>query len=125
MSKFIVVGCGKQGSVIARFLLEQGHDVMGVDKVSPNIAGMLYAPMDLVSAPWELTDIVRFANPDAVVCAMPSAIAEDVQIALAETGNRIVDISFNVPNYSFLKQVCARNGTLFIPDCGLAPNQHA
>lgn len=113
--KIVVLGGGHQGSVIARDLKRNGHDVRVADIVDG--PGVDFA-LDLNNRA-NLMRLLR--SHDIAVCALPASMGYMCVRAAIETGTHMVDLSFSDIDYSELDDVAAQKEITIIHDAGVAP----
>ncbi|MDX2148233.1 MAG: saccharopine dehydrogenase C-terminal domain-containing protein [Planctomycetota bacterium] len=140
MAKFLVLGCGMIGSLIARELatcaeageggpVGAGHLVTVADARSENLRRMLDrvpAAADRVrcvegdlSSPGLVTRLALDA--DVVVGAMPSRLGLQTLRAVIDARRTYCDISFMPEDPSELSEMARSAGVTVIVDCGVAP----
>lgn len=120
--QIVVVGGGMQGRVIARNLQRrtEAPRVVLVDLVQPASLpdGVEFKQADVLNL-----DQVKAiaAEADALVLAVPSAIAHQALANLIATGKPVVDVSFTPDPPLELDAAARKSGSAVLVDCGVAP----
>jgi len=110
MAKIACLGCGLVGEFVARHLISQGHEVIGVDLVNPMISEMTYLATDALQ-------YAKTAEADVFVNLLPGRIGDAVRPILVARDKKIVDLAFSAIDPS---QYSSAKASL-LWDVGIAP----
>lgn len=113
----IIFGGGQQGSLIARDLIENGHNVVIADIVQRN------DDIPFIYVDVSKDSITEFLHPgiDLVVCALPAELGERCVSAAVFQGKDCVDLSFTECDLMKYDEIAKHNRCMVLADCGLAP----
>jgi saccharopine dehydrogenase-like NADP-dependent oxidoreductase len=114
--RILVLGGGRQGSVIAR-ALSRRFDVTVADARRVKIAGVRSTVRDLAEPGLDRL----LARYDLVVGALPSRCGFAAARAAVEARRPMVDVSFFAEDPFDLDRAARRAGVPFVPDAGLSP----
>ena len=116
-----VIGCGRQGAVIANKLLEYGYEVTAVDVNAGNLRK--FKGRDKLLLDVKDTDRLKqfLKGYEFAVDAVPARLGLHVMQAAIEAGTNLVDISFTEGEVLDLQAATLSAGITIIPDCGVAP----
>ncbi len=122
--KIALLGAGHIGQTIARLLHDSGdYQVSVLDRSDPALAklaahGIQTKRVDTQDAKALLAAI---KGHDTVVNALPYQLAISVARAALEAGCNYFDLTEDVAATKEIKRIAADAGTVFMPQCGLAP----
>jgi saccharopine dehydrogenase-like NADP-dependent oxidoreductase len=127
MRKVLLLGAGKIGRMIARFLSTSGDYEVLVGDAEPASLERIRAVADVetlqidAASPAELIAAMR--SRDAVISALNYVNNPTVAEAALQTGASYFDLTEDVATTRRVKQIAqdARGGQIFMPQCGLAP----
>lgn len=119
INQVAVIGLGKVGELVAVLLAESGFTVVGLD-AAPR-PGLTFD-----AAALDVTDRVALekslSDVDAVVSCLPYHLNITVAEAAHATSTHYVDLTEDVPTTNRVIELSQdRAGTVFAPQCGLAP----
>lgn len=117
MARFLVLGGGRQGRIIASDLAGD-HDVTVVD-VAPVSLGNAKSLQHDLAHPETLVGTMR--DYDVVVGALPARLGFAAAQAAIQARRHYVDLSYYVEDAALLHHAAQRAGVAVMPDCGLAP----
>ncbi|MCH7604928.1 saccharopine dehydrogenase NADP-binding domain-containing protein, partial [Patescibacteria group bacterium] len=120
MKTALVIGGGKQGSVIARDLISDGVSVTVADLVNPAIPNSNFISFNVFGIN-EVEAVKLFKQFDVIVSALPGHVSDKCTKIIAGAGVRCVDLSFTDTDPMINNTEAKESGSLIIPDCGLAP----
>lgn len=128
MHDVLILGAGKIGSTIAHFLAGShdyrvtvaDRDAAALDRISKRHREVRSKRVDL-TARSELIAAVR--DHDAVLSALSFSLNRAVAEAALETGASYFDLTEDVETTRVVQRIAsdAREGQIFMPQCGLAP----
>ncbi len=124
MKKILIIGGGRQGSLVAKDFLEDRCEVTIADIKNPHIKGTTFVKLDaggykILNRPKENS---YFFRPfDLVVNTLPGDISFPVTKSIAYAGVKCVDLSFTHEDIFELDDIAREYGSIIVPDCGLAP----
>lgn len=112
-----VLGIGTVGELVVDMLTESGFDVVAYDAAPP--PGGAVHPLDVTDA-GALADAL--GGVDALVSCLPYALNVAVAEAAAKAGTHYFDLTEDVPTTNRVMELSREHpGTVFAPQCGLAP----
>lgn len=127
MHRLLLLGAGKIGSAIAKFLTHTGdydvlvgdHDPRALDRLSKSLP-VQTVKLD-VSSPTELRKAM--AGRQSVISACSFAVNPGIALAAADTGLSYFDLTEDVATTNAVRKIAssAKPGQIFMPQCGLAP----
>jgi saccharopine dehydrogenase-like NADP-dependent oxidoreductase len=127
MRSVLLLGAGKIGQAIARYLSTAGdYDVVAAD-VSADalraLEGVARVRTVTIRSSEEREILPLLKDRSAVLSALPYRFNAPVVRACLESGASYFDLTEDVQNSKFVKEVAprAREGQIFMPQCGLAP----
>jgi len=120
-----VVGAGKIGTMISRFLLGCGdYSVTLIDASEKQLARIPDQPA-LQKCLLDVADHTRFvevlSSHFAVLSATPYFMTEKIARAAVEANVHYLDLTEDVASTACVKELSAQASTAMIPQCGLAP----
>uniref|UniRef100_A0A7C6A962 Saccharopine dehydrogenase family protein n=1 Tax=candidate division WOR-3 bacterium TaxID=2052148 RepID=A0A7C6A962_UNCW3 len=119
-----VLGCGRQGSVIAQDLAKAGHWVNVFDSNPENLEQLKNLP-NIKTNQFDVTDrqalIKLLKKFDIVVGALPSRLGFYAMNCAIEAGVDMVDISYLAEDPFQLQSIAKRRRIKIVPDAGFAP----
>jgi saccharopine dehydrogenase-like NADP-dependent oxidoreductase len=115
MRAVIVVGGGRQGSLIARDLLASGYEVTILDKVRQN------ENIPFIEADASAGLSFYISNFDLVICALPSTLGEACVREAIDCRVNCVDLSFTECDFRNYETEAKTAGVTVLADCGVAP----
>lgn len=122
LMKIVVVGGGMQGLVIARNIAARPEkpQVVIADLKAPEKlpAGVTFTKMNVLEQA-QIDPVVKDA--DAIVLAVPSAIAREALANLIKAGKPVADVSFTADPPLDLSDHAKQTGACCVVDCGIAP----
>ena len=127
MKKIVVLGAGKIGSTISKFLYHSGdYDVYLVDNYQ-NALDLAKTSIDIqikvldVSNPEELVPFLK--GKDIVVSACSYYLNRIIARCALEAGVSYFDLTEDVETTASIRAIAkeAKEGQVFMPQCGLAP----
>jgi len=128
MSRLLVLGAGKIGRMIARFLVDAGDydvcvadvDAGALDRLRQQIPGLETTPIDAGSRE---ALIAAMTGHDAVISALSFHFNPLVAEAALVAGVSYFDLTEDIATTRAVRLVArdAREGQIFMPQCGLAP----
>jgi saccharopine dehydrogenase-like NADP-dependent oxidoreductase len=128
MHRVLLLGAGKIGRMIARLLIDSGDYSVTVGDVSPaaldriasRVGGVLTRPVD-VDSTGQLGDALR--DCDTVISALSYFYNPRVADAALAAGVSYFDLTEDVTTTARVREIAgrAREGQIFMPQCGLAP----
>jgi saccharopine dehydrogenase-like NADP-dependent oxidoreductase len=128
MHRVLLLGAGKIGRMIARLLIDSGDYAVTVGDVSPaaldriasRVSGVLTRAVD-VDATSQLTEALR--ECDTVISALSYFYNPRVAEAALAAGVSYFDLTEDVSTTARVREIAgrAREGQIFMPQCGLAP----
>jgi saccharopine dehydrogenase-like NADP-dependent oxidoreductase len=127
MRKILLLGAGKIGRMIARFLHDSGDYELRVGDASGDALQRLRTRFETDSVVVDASDQAALAAAmrgcDAVVSALSFRFNPVVARAALEAGVSYFDLTEDVETTRHVRQLAtaARNGQIFMPQCGLAP----
>ncbi len=120
----IVLGCGMQGSVIAKDLAKTGHQVTGLDFNPKNLEQLKKIP-NIKTKRFDVTnqsELVKLLKKfDIVVGALPSGLGFYSMKCAIAAGVDMVDISYLPEDPFRLDKSAKRKKIKIVPDAGFAP----
>jgi saccharopine dehydrogenase-like NADP-dependent oxidoreductase len=120
-----VVGLGKVGELVALLLHESGFKVTALDvRARPDLpfATATVDVRDQAALRSALATLPGAGEPGAVVSAMPFHLNLGVAEAAHQSGLHYFDLTEDVPTTTRIRELAATSpGTVFAPQCGLAP----
>jgi saccharopine dehydrogenase-like NADP-dependent oxidoreductase len=123
----LVLGCGKIGRMIAKFLSASGdYDVIMADNDGPaleRVARQSKVRTEVVDAGNELQLRNAMRGRAAVISALSFRFNPGVARAALDGGLHYFDLTEDVETTQHVREIAsrARRGQLFVPQCGLAP----
>jgi saccharopine dehydrogenase-like NADP-dependent oxidoreductase len=123
----LVLGCGKIGRMIAKFLSASGdYDVVMADADRPaleRVARQSKVKTELVDASDEVELAAAMRGRSAVISALSFRFNPNVARAALDAGLHYFDLTEDVDTTQRVREIAARarRGQLFVPQCGLAP----
>ena len=122
--RITLLGAGHIGQTIARLLAGSGdYEVTVVDRSAAALAKLASLPVQTRQAetaePRALLEVMR--GRDAVVNALPYHLATLAATQAREAGCHYFDLTEDVAATRAIQQLAAGAGTVFMPQCGLAP----
>ncbi|MFN4010462.1 MAG: saccharopine dehydrogenase C-terminal domain-containing protein [Pannonibacter sp.] len=125
MKPVVVVGAGKIGSTITRILAATGdYHVTVVDRSAAELAG-IDAHKAVTTVALDITDGAALAKvlagQFAVLSAAPFHLTVTIAEAAAAAGVHYLDLTEDVDSTRQVREIAAKSGSAFIPQCGLAP----
>jgi saccharopine dehydrogenase-like NADP-dependent oxidoreductase len=121
MRSILVLGAGKIGVAIARILRDSGDYQVGI----ADAAAIPDAVQGIDSFRLDVTDRAalrtRLGRYDAVVSALPFFLDVGVAEAAREAGIHYFDPTEDVRTARKIREIAEGAGTVFVPQCGLAP----
>ena len=127
MSKFLVLGGGNQGSMVAKMLAESGDNVVTLadfdKKILPPHKKVQTQFFDAKDVKGSYRNVLGewFANHDVVVGCLPSHLGADCVGLAAEYGANYIDLSFTNEDLFQYNELAMHSKCTIITDCGLAP----
>jgi saccharopine dehydrogenase-like NADP-dependent oxidoreductase len=127
MHRVLVLGAGKIGRMIARFLMDSGDFGLLVGDVSPlalqRIAKLTGAEVRLMDATSPADLAAAFDGRDTVLSALSYHHNPLVAQAALESGASYFDLTEDVATSDAVAKIAenASRGQIFMPQCGLAP----
>ncbi|HAW95371.1 MAG: saccharopine dehydrogenase [Phycisphaerae bacterium] len=125
MTKAVILGCGKVGSVMARDLAEtEGWEVLAVDPSEDALTQVSGRPgiETRVADCSDQTIVSELAEAhDIVIGALPSFLGYAAMESVIRTGTSMCDISFMTDEFRDLKDLAIEHECTVIADCGVAP----
>jgi len=128
MHRVLLLGAGKIGRMIARLLVDSGDYAVTVgdvsrealDRIAARVPGVQVRVVD-VAAPAALYR--AFGECDSVVSALSYSLNPGVAAAALEAGVSYFDLTEDVATTVRVREAAAnaRDGQIFMPQCGLAP----
>jgi saccharopine dehydrogenase-like NADP-dependent oxidoreductase len=128
MHRVLLLGAGKIGRMIARLLIDSGDYAVTVGDVSPaaldriasRVSGVLTRAVDVDSTA-QLTEALR--ECDTVISALSYFYNPSVAEAALAAGVSYFDLTEDVSTTARVREIAARarEGQIFMPQCGLAP----
>ena len=128
MHRVLLLGAGKIGRMIARLLIDSGDYAVTVGDVSPaaldriasRVSGVLTRAVD-VDSTTQLTEALR--DCDTVISALSYFYNPRVAEAALGAGVSYFDLTEDVSTTARVREIAgrAREGQIFMPQCGLAP----
>jgi saccharopine dehydrogenase-like NADP-dependent oxidoreductase len=128
MHRVLLLGAGKIGRMIARLLIDSGDYAVTVGDVSPaaldriasRVSGVLTRAVDVDSTA-QLTEALR--ECDTVISALSYFYNPCVAEAALAAGVSYFDLTEDVSTTARVREIAgrAREGQIFMPQCGLAP----
>ncbi len=119
--RVLVIGCGKQGSVIANTLLNWKINTAVCDNSKENLKKFKGRNKILI----DVNDRKRFKNLlknyDLLINALPSRYGKYILECAIESKRNLVDISFMQEDVYEFEEDIKHSGIFVIPDAGLAP----
>jgi lysine 6-dehydrogenase len=115
--RVLVLGGGRQGSVIAAALARRRFDVTVADARPVRVAGARMVVRDLAAPRLDRL----LASYDLVVGALPSRFGFAAARAAIDARRPVVDISFFAEDPFDLDRAARRAGVVLVPDAGLSP----
>lgn len=115
--RVLVLGGGRQGSIIAQELAKN-HQVIVGDFVPITIPKVSVIKVD-VTEPATYESLI--AGVDLVVGTMPSHLATKPLQRILKYGKDFVDLSYTTFNYDSVNGIAASAGSTILFDCGFAP----
>lgn len=124
-TKYVVLGCGLVGSVIARDLAsDKNSEVLVADISEENLKTVARIPrLKTVRADLSQESVVRDTIRDAtvVIGAVPGRMGFGVLKIAIEAGKPISDIAFSPENPLQLDELAKSKGVCAVVDCGVSP----
>ncbi|TKT74435.1 saccharopine dehydrogenase family protein [Aquamicrobium sp. LC103] len=125
MKDIVVLGAGKIGSTIARLLAgSRDYAVTVADRSKPHL-DELAGESGIATVLTDISDQsaleALFAGKFAVLSAAPFHLTTTIAHVAAAAGVHYLDLTEDVASTREVKNIAARAGTVFIPQCGLAP----
>jgi len=125
MTKAVILGCGKVGSVMARDLAEtEGWEVLSVDPSEESLKQVAERP-GIETRVADCSDqkiVTELAEShDIVIGALPSFLGYAAMESVVKTGTSMCDISFMTDEFRDLHDLAVKNDCTVIADCGVAP----
>ena len=122
--RITLLGAGHIGQTIAHLLADSGdYEVTVVDRSATALAKLASLPVQTRQAetaePQALLEVLR--GRDAVVNALPYHLATLAATQAREAGCHYFDLTEDVAATRAIQQLAAGAGTVFMPQCGLAP----
>ncbi|HSQ72447.1 MAG TPA: saccharopine dehydrogenase NADP-binding domain-containing protein, partial [Rubrivivax sp.] len=122
--RITLLGAGHIGQTIARLLATSGDfDLTVVDRSATALAKLASLPVRTLQAdtaePRALLEAMR--GRDAVVNALPYHLATLVATQAREAGCHYFDLTEDVAATRAIQELAVGAGTVFMPQCGLAP----
>lgn len=127
MHGILVLGCGKIGRMIAKFLSASGdYDVVIADcdgQALERVARQSKVKTEVVDAGSEAQLAIAMRGRAAVISALSFRFNPLVAKAAADAGLHYFDLTEDVETTQRVRDIAAhaRGGQLFVPQCGLAP----
>lgn len=127
MNKVLLLGAGKIGRMIAKFLSDAGYDILvaDIDKKSLSILGEFVPKARLA-----IVDVTNFRKLvstmkgyDAVVSALCYEFNVEVARAALKAGLSYFDLTEDNTTCAEIRSIATqvKKGQIFMPQCGLAP----
>lgn len=121
--RIAVLGAGQIGSIIARMLAEQGHEVTLADAAKAQLdqeTGRAFKT-EVVDAS-DIPAVEAFlADRDIVVSACPYFLNQGIASAAVATRTHYFDLTEDVETTAFIKKIGEGAEVALAPQCGLAP----
>lgn len=127
MPSVLLLGAGKIGRMIARLLVDAADYRVRVADASPEALERLRARFEIETAVVDAADQDALAGAmqgfDAVVSALSYHFNPAVARAARQTGASYFDLTEDIATSRAVRQIAetARDGQVFMPQCGLAP----
>ena len=123
MTKAVILGCGKVGSVMARDLAEtEGWEVLSVDPSEESLKQVAERP-GIETRVADCSDqkiVTELAEShDIVIGALPSFLGYAAMESVVKTGTSMCDISFMTDEFRDLHDLAVKNDCTVIADCGV------
>lgn len=120
-----VVGAGKIGTMVSRFLLGCGDYSVTLIDASEKQLARIPDQAGLEKCQLDVADHARFvevlSSHFAVLSATPYFMTEKIARAAAEAKVHYLDLTEDVASTACVKELAANASTAMIPQCGLAP----
>ncbi|GBD57710.1 saccharopine dehydrogenase family protein [Gluconobacter wancherniae] len=123
MKKITVIGAGKIGATMARFLHSGGYGVTVIDRDAQYLA-KLDLPADIARREADIAQGLEASALEgqfAVLSAAPFHLTRNVAKAAAEAGVHYLDLTEDVASTRDVRALAENASSAFIPQCGLAP----
>ena len=128
MHRVLLLGAGKIGRMIARLLIDSGDYTVVVgdvsaealDVIATRVRGVDVRQLD-VASPSALSDALK--GTDSVISALSYFLNPAVAEAALAAGVSYFDLTEDVATTRRIREIAAqaRDGQIFMPQCGLAP----
>lgn len=127
MNKVLLLGAGKIGIMIAKFLADAGYGILvaDIDKKSLDILGEFVPSAKRVAI--DVTNSRKLASTmkghDIVISALCYEFNANIARAALKTGLSYFDLTEDNATCAEIRSIAmqAKNGQIFMPQCGLAP----
>jgi saccharopine dehydrogenase-like NADP-dependent oxidoreductase len=127
MHEVFLLGAGKIGQMIARFLVDAGDYHLRVGDVDPASLDRLREMLDVETLVLDVTNgpalLSALESCDSVISALCFSLNPAVAQAALEAGVSYFDLTEDIATARQVQQLAAgaRPGQIFMPQCGLAP----
>jgi saccharopine dehydrogenase-like NADP-dependent oxidoreductase len=125
--RIIILGAGKIGSAIAKFLHHCGDYAVFVGDSDPAALARLKAALPVETAQVDVTDVTaleaRLRSFETVVSACAFSVNPGIARAALAAGCSYFDLTEDVRTTRVIRELAAaaKPGQIFMPQCGLAP----
>lgn len=127
MYKVTILGTGKIGSAIAKFLHYSGDYTVLVGDINSRALENLTASVPVNTFVIDVTDEValteKLVGQDCVISACPYGVNPVIARAAAKAGVSYFDLTEDVATTNAVRSIAdhSSNHSIFVPQCGLAP----
>ncbi len=127
MHHVLLLGAGKIGRMIARFLVDTGEYAVTVGDADATalerIAERVKVDTKVIDASDQKQLAAAMKDADSVISALSFAYNPTVAKAALETGTSYFDLTEDVETTRAVREISAKaaKGQIFMPQCGLAP----
>ncbi len=118
ISKVLVVGIGKVGSLVGTILHEAGFTVTGLDATKRD--GLLYQ-VEVADVTDEAAVRAQLTKVDAVVSCLPYHLNLTIAKSAHALGVHYFDLTEDVPTTQAIREMSTSGEGVMAPQCGLAP----
>ncbi|MEM0083485.1 MAG: saccharopine dehydrogenase C-terminal domain-containing protein [Candidatus Nezhaarchaeales archaeon] len=118
--RFLVVGYGRVGRAVALDLKSRGHHVEAIDVATRH--DEIIDELHVIDVSKDVSKASKLAAEFDCTCGcLPGKLGYKFMESCAERGVKLVDVSFMSEDPMLLDSKARKEGSIIIPDCGVAP----